>query len=93
MEKEMERPVTVGTVVYSRAGRDEGNYFMVAEIIDDGFVAIVDGDIRKLNAPKKKKIKHLLVTSDVLEDVAEKMRIGDKVCDAEVYKALRKYNS
>ena len=93
MEKGMERPITVGTVVYSRAGRDEGNYFMVSEIIDDDYVAIVDGDIRKLSAPKKKKIKHLRVTDEILESVAEKMRIGNKICDAEVYKALRKYNS
>ncbi len=89
----MERPITIGSVVYSRAGRDEGNYFMVLEIVDDSYVLITDGNIRKLASPKKKKIKHLKNTGDVLTQIAEKAIIGSKIYDAEVFSALRKYNS
>lgn len=89
----MERPMTIGSVVYSRAGRDEGNFFMVYEIIDDSYVLIVDGDIRKLDKPKKKKIKHLKNTGEVLPVLAEKVLINAKIYDAEIFSALRKYNS
>ena len=89
----MERPITIGSVVYSRAGRDEGNFFMVYEIVDDSYVLIVDGDIRKIEKPKKKKIKHLKNTGDVLPGLAEKVLINAKIYDAEIYSALRKYNS
>jgi ribosomal protein L14E/L6E/L27E len=89
----MEKPIAVGSVVYSRAGRDEGNYFMVYEIIDDKFVSIVDGNIRKLAEPKKKKLKHLKNTGDVLTVLADKIAGAAKIYDAEVFSALRKYNS
>ncbi len=88
----MEKPITVGSVVFSRAGRDKGNFFVVTEIIDENYVSIVDGDIRKLDKPKRKKIKHLKKTDDVLESIALKFIKGTKVFDAEVFSALRKYN-
>lgn len=89
----MDRPITVGSVVFSRAGRDKGNFFMVLEIVDDTFVNIVDGDIRKLDKPKRKKTKHLKNTNDVLEGIAVKVIKGTKIFDAEIFSALRKYNS
>lgn len=85
-------PITVGSVVYSKAGRDKGNYFMVLEILDDSYVNVVDGKIRKLDRPKRKKIKHLKNTNDVLEAIAVKVIKGTKIFDAEVFSALRKYN-
>lgn len=89
----MEKPITVGSVVFSRAGRDKGNFFMVLEIVDDSFVNIVDGDIRKLDKPKRKKTKHLKNTNDVLENIAVKVIKGTKIFDAEIFSALRRYNS
>ena len=89
----MERPITIGSVVYSRAGRDEGNFFIVYGIVDDSYVLLVDGDIRKLDKPKKKKLKHVKNTGEVIETLAEKILISAKIYDAEVYSALRKYNS
>ena len=89
----MERPISVGTVVYSKAGRDEGRYYMVYEVVDDSFVTIVDGDVRRLAKPKKKKIKHLKNSGEKLELIAEKVLKGSVVYDAEIFSALRKYNS
>lgn len=48
--------ITVGQVVKSRAGRDKGNIFLVLDIIDDKHIYIVDGDVRKLDNPKRKKL-------------------------------------
>ena len=47
----------LGSVVYSLMGRDKGRYFAVVEVIDESFVMIADGDLRRLANPKKKKIK------------------------------------
>ena len=89
----MERPITVGSIVYSRAGRDEGRYYMVYEILDGSHVSIVDGSVRKLIKPKKKKIKHLKNTGEVLDNIAGKILTSAKIYDAEIFSALRKFNS
>ena len=51
--------VIPGRVVLSTQGRDEGRYFIVLEVIDENFVLMADGLTRKIDHPKKKKIKHL----------------------------------
>lgn len=88
----MEKPVCVGSVVFSRAGRDKGSFFLVVEIVDDVYVKMADGDLRKLAKPKLKKLKHLKNTGDVISGIAEKLLNGSKVYDAEVFSALRRYN-
>ena len=56
----MERLTMIpGRVVLSTQGRDEGRYFIVLEVIDENFVLMADGLTRKVDHPKKKKIKHL----------------------------------
>ena len=89
----MERPISVGSVVYSRAGPAEGRFYVVYKNIDDGNVTIIDGDVRKVAKPKKKKLKHLKNTGEVLEPIAEKIRGGEKLYDRTVCEALKKYNS
>ena len=46
--------LSTGQVVISTAGRDKDRKFVVLCIIDDHYVYISDGDIRKLEKPKKK---------------------------------------
>lgn len=89
----MEKPLIVGTVVFSRAGRDRGRYFLVCDILDDAYVRIVDGDVRKISSPKKKKIKHLLNTGETQAAIADKLLAGKTVYDAEIFSALKKYNA
>ena len=48
-----------GRVVISTQGRDAGRYFIVLQVIDDQFVLMADGLTRKVDHPKKKKVKHL----------------------------------
>ena len=56
----MERLMMIpGRVVLSTQGRDEGRYFVVLEVIDENFVLMADGLTRKVDHPKKKKVKHL----------------------------------
>lgn len=85
----MNAPVEVGRVVFSKAGRDKGKYFIIVDIIDEQYVTVADGDLRRLSAPKKKKIKHLDMKPEVLEGIAEKLSNNKKVFDAELRSAIR----
>ena len=64
----MERLTMIpGRVVLSTQGRDEGRYFVVLEVIDENFVLMADGLTRKVDHPKKKKVKHLRPKPIVVE--------------------------
>ena len=64
----MERLTMIpGRVVLSTQGRDEGRYFIVLEVIDENFVCMADGLTRKIDHPKKKKVKHLRPKPIVVE--------------------------
>ncbi|MDR0903946.1 MAG: KOW domain-containing RNA-binding protein [Ruminococcus sp.] len=58
--------IKTGSVVYSRAGHDKGNIFVVVRLEGD-FAYIADGRQRKLESPKKKRIKHLQITNTSLD--------------------------
>ena len=47
--------------VLSLSGRDAGRIHLIIEIIDENYVLIADGKHRKLEKPKKKKLKHLRI--------------------------------
>lgn len=83
--------IELGSVVFSKAGRDAGRFYIVTEIVSDEFVRIADGELRRIDKPKLKKIKHLRVEA-VNEKLAEKLRDGKKVFDAEIRSNLRAYN-
>lgn len=80
--------VQLGQIVCSKMGRDKGKYFIVVEIIDKEYVYLVDGNIRKISKPKKKKIKHLILTDEIVTLIAEKIRDGRKFNDFEIRKCL-----
>jgi len=65
---------------------------IVIGLLDDSYALICDGDVRKLNGPKKKKLKHLAVTNTVVDDIAEKIKAGNKIQNAELRKILRPWN-
>ncbi len=81
-------PVCVGRMCLSKSGRDKGRYFMITSVIDNEYVMIADGVVRKLANPKKKKLKHLKLKPVVLEGIAKKLNEGMKVFDAELKSAI-----
>lgn len=80
--------IVLGQVVYSKAGRDEGRIFIITGIIDDKYVYVSDGDLRRLENPKKKKIKHLDITTLNIEFLAQKLSQGIKISNSDIRKAL-----
>jgi large subunit ribosomal protein L14e len=79
---------TLGQVVCSKAGRDAGKVFMVVGIIDDMNVLISDGDLRRIEKPKKKKVKHLEPTKDISLALGQKLENKLKVSNSDMRKAL-----
>lgn len=59
--------IRVGQVVKSKAGRDKEDFFVVLEVIDDQYLSLVNGARRKLENPKRKKIKHVMVTKQTVD--------------------------
>ena len=55
----------VGKIVFSNAGRDKGKYLVVINC-DENYVWVADGKERKLQAPKRKNIKHISLTANSL---------------------------
>ena len=78
--------VTVGDLVVSRAGRDKGRPFVVLRV-EEGFVHLVDGDLRRLSKPKKKKRMHVKPypkKGSCRMELAE----GRPLCDADIRKHI-----
>lgn len=83
--------IQLGQVVKSKMGRDVGKVFVVTKIIDDTYVEIVNGRLRTLSKPKKKKIKHLQVYKDVLKEVSTKETGIYEYNDSFIRKLLEPY--
>lgn len=80
--------IALGQIVVSKAGRDAGKRFLVAKVVDEQFVQITDGDLRRVEKPKRKKIKHLEPTGEVAETIKEKLESNARITNPEVRKAL-----
>ena len=82
-------PVEIGSVVVSKAGRDQGRRFLVVGVVDDDFVMIANGGLRGMDRQKKKRRKHLKPTGQVVQALADRLANGPKVQDHEVRAWLR----
>jgi large subunit ribosomal protein L14e len=87
----MSKEIEIGQIVRSKAGRDKGRLMIVVGILDGDHVALCDGDLRKISAPKKKKKKHLAKTNKVMYHIKDRLLSGQKVQNAEIRKALLAY--
>lgn len=54
-----------GTVVYSLAGHDKGDFQVIMEF-DDKYAKVCDGKHRPIEKPKKKKLIHLKLINVIL---------------------------
>ena len=85
----MERlPMEIGRAVQSLQGRDAGRCFVILQVVDDQFVLMADGLTRKLDHPKKKKIKHLHPKPVRMEGVEDGLK-SHQLLDSDLRKFLR----
>jgi len=74
-----------GSVVKSIAGHDKDRFYVVVRLEGD-FAFIADGKIRKLEAPKKKRIKHLAPTKAEVD-------LKETATNNKLKNALKEFNS
>lgn len=78
--------VKKGMLARSKAGHDKGQVYVICDV-DETYVYLVDGKIRILANPKKKKRKHVQVICEIqemtgIDDVSIKRRL--KLFDKEM---------
>ena len=82
----------VADVVISINGRDEGKRFLVIETQGE-YSFIADGKGRRIEKPKRKKNKHLMLEDKINSLVAAKLIEGEKVTNNEIRRALAEYTA
>lgn len=81
----------VGDIVKSLKGHDKNHVFLVLTIDKNGYLAIIDGRLRKRKNIKKKNPKHLLkIAHD--DEILNKAN-SSIATDTEIYNAIKKYQS
>ena len=84
--------IKTSQIVQATAGRDSGALFFVTRV-EDGYVYLADGKGRKLEKPKRKKLRHVRFEADGDSRVAAKLRNGEKVTNSELRRALAQYQA
>ena len=82
--------ISKSDIIMSLAGRDKGKLFYVVDV-EENYVLIADGKGRKLENPKRKKLKHVRRVTRTETRVAAKILNGDKVLNSELRRDLAAY--
>ena len=78
----------LGQIVLSKCGRDKNKYFIVIGIDqNEEYIYLADGLVRKIDKPKKKKIRHVFPI-DIDEELSTKLYNDAKICNSELKKLL-----
>ncbi|SFB19978.1 hypothetical protein [Clostridium frigidicarnis] len=78
-----------GTIVISNAGRDKSNYYIVIEQINENYVLLADGRLKTVKKPKRKKLKHLVITNEVALNLKEALMSNNNELDIMIRKFLK----
>ena len=84
--------IKIGSFVRSNKGRDKDNIYIVKGIFERN-IQLVDGNGKTIDKPKTKNIKHVVDLNEVCEKIANKFKDNQKVFDAEVYSAIKKFKA
>ena len=74
-------------IVVSLNGRDAGKLFYVLEI-EGEYSFLADGKVRRVEKPKRKKLKHIKLERKDMSRVSEKIKSGEKVTNSEIRRSL-----
>ena len=80
----------LGKVVYSKNGRDKGAMFVVVGVVNERLVLLADGDLRKIENPKIKYIKHIQLTRMTADDVLACLNRGERPDNHIIRKNLKR---
>lgn len=82
------KPIIIGQLVASVAGRDFGQCYMVVGYGKNGFVLLVNGRSRRINNPKTKNIRHVHVLKSGASSVVNAEDGILRITDEEIRQAI-----
>ena len=77
-------------IVRSDAGRDKGKLFVVLAV-EGEILLLADGKSRKVEAPKRKKRRHVLFVASEQTRLSDKLKSEEKVTNSELRRAIAAY--
>ena len=77
-------------IVRSDAGRDRGKLFIVLAV-EGEYLLLADGKGRRVEAPKRKKRRHVLFVSADESRLADKIKRSEKNTNSELRRTLAAY--
>ncbi len=81
--------VQAGSLVFSEAGRDKDGLFVVLSRQGE-YCFIADGRSRRVEKPKKKKLKHLR-SAGATASLKSKTDLGETPTNSEIRKSIKEY--
>ena len=81
--------ISKSDLVLSLKGHDQGMLFFVLDT-DGVYVSLVDGKERKVEKPKRKKLKHVRNVPRPDSMLTEKIRSGEQILNSELRRELAK---
>ena len=79
--------IAKSNIVKSIAGRDAGDLFFVIAAEGD-FLLLADGKRRRVERPKRKRAKHVVLVGECDAPVACKIRSSEKITNSELRRAI-----
>ena len=84
-----------GYFAKSLAGHDKGKLYIVIEEKNDSsdFVFLSDGELKPMDKPKKKRIKHIQVIKTVDEGIGTIIQKGQELRNEDIKRAIKTYSN
>ncbi len=92
MMEDAESCIEISNIVISLNGRDKGKPFFVLDK-EDIYAMLCDGRSRRIDKPKRKKIKHIRLETRSDSQTALNIKNGAKVTNSEIRRALAEYKT
>lgn len=81
----------VGQIVRIKQGREMGQYAVVINMVDNGYVMLADGEKRKYDRPKKKNMHHIEVMDYISPEVQNSLLETGRVTNGKLRFAISKF--
>lgn len=78
----------VGMLAKSLAGHDFGKLYVIVKV-DSEYVYLVDGIIRTVDKPKRKKKKHVQVIREIQQTVVDKIQNNQVIQNEEIKRIIK----
>ena len=83
----MRMDIAKSNIVKSIAGRDAGDLFFVLATEGD-FLLLADGKRRRVESPKRKRRKHVVLVVSSETPLTQKIRSSEKITNSELRRAI-----